>query len=122
MSQQTALTYLEENTDRFQNELIELLRIPSISIDPAHQQDIAEAAHWLENKLRAMGVQNVEVLPTEGHPVVYGEWLHGGDAAPTVLVYGHYDVQFPERWRIGRASRSSPRSATAISLPAAPPT
>lgn len=96
MSQQTALTYLEENTDRFQNELIELLRIPSISIDPAHQQDIAEAAHWLENKLRAMGVQNVEVLPTEGHPVVYGEWLHGGDAAPTVLVYGHYDVQFPE--------------------------
>lgn len=93
---QTALTYLVENQSRFQNELIELLRIPSISHDPAHKADIDKAARWLADKLRAMGVNNVEIMPTAGHPVVYGEWLNGGASAPTVLVYGHYDVQSPE--------------------------
>ncbi|HEU0293333.1 MAG TPA: dipeptidase [Anaerolineales bacterium] len=98
MSQSSALTYLEENHDRFQNELIELLRIPSISHDPAYQADMDKAAHWLADKLRAMGVNNVEIMPTAGHSVVYGEWLaaRGGASAPTVLIYGHYDVQSPE--------------------------
>src|SRR5678815_3606797 len=96
MSQSPALTYLEENQERFQNELIELLRIPSISHDPTYKTDMDKAAHWLANKLGAMGVNNVQILPTAGHSVVYGEWLNGGDAAPTVLIYGHYDVQSPE--------------------------
>ena len=93
---QRALTYLEEHYDRFQNELIELLRIPSISHDPAYKQDMDKAAQWLANKLRSMGINHVEILPTAGHPVVYGEWLNGGVSAPTVLIYGHYDVQSPE--------------------------
>ena len=92
----TALTYLADNQERFQNELIEFLRIPSISHDPAHQADIDRAARWLADKLRALGANHVEIMPTAGHPVVYGEWLGGGAAAPTVLVYGHYDVQSPE--------------------------
>lgn len=91
-----ACTYLEENQIRFQNELIELLRIPSISHDPAYKSDMERAAAWLANKLQAMGVENVEILPTGGHSVVYGEWLNGDANAPTVLVYGHYDVQSPE--------------------------
>ncbi len=96
MSQSPALTYLEENYDRFQNELIELVRIPSISIEPEHNPDIQSAASWLADKLRTIGVEHVEILPTSGHPVVYGDWLHGGTSVPTVLIYGHYDVQFPQ--------------------------
>jgi acetylornithine deacetylase/succinyl-diaminopimelate desuccinylase-like protein len=96
MSRSPAFTYLEENYARFQNELIELVRIPSISIEPDHDQDIKRAANWLAEKLRAMGVEHVGILPTAGHPVVYGDWLHGGPNTPTVLIYGHYDVQFPQ--------------------------
>ena len=96
MSQSSALKYLEENHERFQDELIELLRIPSISHDPAHKADMDKAAQWLAGKLLGMGVNNVEVLPTAGHSVVYSEWLNGGASVPTVLIYGHYDVQSPE--------------------------
>jgi acetylornithine deacetylase/succinyl-diaminopimelate desuccinylase-like protein len=98
MTQSSAITYLENNHDRFQNELIELLRIPSISYDPAHKADMDKAANWLASKFRSMGVNNVEIMPTAGHSVVYGEWLavRGSDSAPTVLIYGHYDVQSPE--------------------------
>ena len=96
MSQAPAFAYLEENYDRFQNELIELLRVPSISHDPAYRHEMDKAADWLADKLRAMGINNVEILPTDGHSVVYGEWLNGGASAPTVLIYGHYDVQSPE--------------------------
>jgi acetylornithine deacetylase/succinyl-diaminopimelate desuccinylase-like protein len=96
MFQSSALKYLEENYNRFQNELIEFLSIPSISHDPAHKADMDKAATWLADKLRSMDMNNVEILPTAGHSIVYGEWLHGGDSAPTVLIYGHYDVQSPE--------------------------
>ena len=96
MNQSSALTYLEEHQDRFQAELIELLRIPSISHDPAYKEDMDKAAGWLANKLRSMGIDNVEILPTSGHSVVYGEWLNGDTSAPTVLIYGHYDVQSAE--------------------------
>jgi acetylornithine deacetylase/succinyl-diaminopimelate desuccinylase-like protein len=96
MSRSAALAYLEENHVRFQNELIEFLRIPSISHDPNFKADVDKAAEWLADKLRAMGVNNVEIMPTAGHSVVYGEWLDGGSSAPTVLIYGHYDVQSPE--------------------------
>ena len=68
------------------------LRIPSISALPAHAPDCKRAAEFIAAELREMGVEHVEVSPTDGHPVVYGDWLHA-DGAPTVLVYGHYDVQ-----------------------------
>lgn len=96
MTSLPALKYLEENHERFQSELIELLRIPSISHDPQHKTDMHNAANWLAEKLRAAGINNVEVMPTAGHPVVYGEWLNGGASASKVLIYGHYDVQSPE--------------------------
>jgi acetylornithine deacetylase/succinyl-diaminopimelate desuccinylase-like protein len=96
MSQSAALTYLEEHHDRFQTELFELLHIPSISHDPAYKDEMDKAADWLAKKLRSMGINNVEILPTTGHSLVYGEWMNGGDSAPTVLIYGHYDVQSAE--------------------------
>jgi acetylornithine deacetylase/succinyl-diaminopimelate desuccinylase-like protein len=91
-----SLAYLEEHYDRFQRELIELLRIPSISHDPAYKKDMDKAANWLRDKLRSIGLNKVEIFPTPGHSVVYGEWLNGGAFSPTVLIYGHYDVQSPE--------------------------
>ena len=72
--------------------LHEFLRIPSISALPEHAADVRRAADWLADALRAAGVENVEVTQTSGHPVVYGDWLHA-EGAPTVIVYGHYDVQ-----------------------------
>ncbi len=68
------------------------LRIPSISAIPAHAADCRDAAEWLADAMRTAGIEHVEVCETSGHPVVYGDWLHA-DSAPTVLVYGHYDVQ-----------------------------
>ena len=91
-----AMKYLDDHHERFKNELIELLRIPSISIEPAHKADVDRAAEWVANKLRSMGIDNVELLPTAGHSAVYGEWMKGGNSTPTVLIYGHYDVQFAE--------------------------
>jgi acetylornithine deacetylase/succinyl-diaminopimelate desuccinylase-like protein len=96
MNESSAIAYLEEHHDRFQAELVELLRIPSISHDPAYKQDVDQAAGWLAAKLGSIGLEHVQVFPTVGQPVVYGEWLNGGASAPTVLIYGHYDVQSPE--------------------------
>ena len=70
----------------------DFLRIPSISGIPAHADDCRRAATWLAEALRTAGVEHVEVAETGGHPVVYGDWLHA-EGAPTILVYGHYDVQ-----------------------------
>jgi acetylornithine deacetylase/succinyl-diaminopimelate desuccinylase-like protein len=72
--------------------LQEFLRIPSISADPERRDDVVRAARHLAGLLREAGLSSVEVLPTAGHPIVYGEWL-GAEDMPTVLVYGHYDVQ-----------------------------
>ena len=96
MSRSDAIKFLEENHERFKDELIELLRTPSISIDPEHKADMNKAAEWIANKFRSMGVNNVEILPTSGHSVVYGDWFNGSDSTPTILVYGHYDVQSAE--------------------------
>ena len=68
------------------------LRIPSISALPDHAPDVRRAADWLADALRDTGLEHVEVAETGGHPVVYADWLHA-EGAPTVLVYGHYDVQ-----------------------------
>ena len=77
-------------------ELDEFLRFPSISTDPEHAVDIRRTAEWVAGQIKDLGFKNVQVLPTQGHPVVYGEYLDAGEKAPTVLVYGHYDVQPPD--------------------------
>ena len=87
--------YVEENRERFLAELIELLRIPSISTLPESQADVQQAADHVAARLAEAGLDNVEVIPTERHPLVYGEWL-GAPGKPTVLCYGHYDVQPPD--------------------------
>lgn len=85
-------SYLEEARERHIGELKELLRIPSISALAEHKVDCARAADWLAVRLAKAGLEHVEVFPTGGHPLVYGDWLHK-PGAPTILVYGHYDVQ-----------------------------
>ena len=81
-SSEAARQYARENRDRFVDELKELLRIPSLSADPAHAGDIREAAEWLAANLRDIGAANVAVMETAGHPVVYGEWMGAGADAP----------------------------------------
>ena len=90
-----ALQYARDHAARFVEELKAWLRIPSISTDPAHAAQTRQAASWLADNLRDAGVESVEVIPTDGHPVVFAEH-HVSDSAPTVLVYGHYDVQPPD--------------------------
>ena len=87
--------YLAEQHDQHLAELQELLRIPSVSSLPEHQQDVRRAAEWVANALRAVGVPRVEIMETAGNPVVYGEWMID-PAKPTALIYGHYDVQPPD--------------------------
>ena len=88
-----AYNYAKENFERFQDDLIELLKIPSISTDPAYKDEMVKAANWLATHMQSIKLENVAVMETGGHPVVYADWLHAGDDAPTILVYGHYDVQ-----------------------------
>ncbi len=88
-----AIQYAHDNADRFLDELIKFTTIPSISTLDASKADVQRAAEWLANRLRLLGIANIQVVPTAGHPVVLGEWLGAGANAPTVLVYGHYDVQ-----------------------------
>ena len=85
-------TYLNENKSRYLDELLGFLRIPSISSQPDHENDVQRAAEWVSDRLQQAGIEAVQVLPTGGHPVVYGEWLHA-DGKPTILIYGHFDVQ-----------------------------
>lgn len=86
-------SYLNEARERQLEELIEWLRIPSVSTEVAHRADIIAAAEWLVANMRAAGIENVELIKTDSHPLVYGDWLHAGPDKPTVLIYGHYDVQ-----------------------------
>jgi acetylornithine deacetylase/succinyl-diaminopimelate desuccinylase-like protein len=87
--------YLEANRERHLAELEAFLRIPSVSAKSEHREDVRRAAEWLADRMLEAGLQTAEVLPTAGHPVVLGEW-RGAPGAPTLLVYGHYDVQPPE--------------------------
>ncbi len=89
----TPFDYAAQHQERFVRQLSDWLRIPSVSTDLAFKNDILRAAHWLAEDMRRIGLENVALMETGGHPVVYGEWLHAGPDKPTVLVYGHYDVQ-----------------------------
>ncbi len=86
------LNYLEQNYDKTIEELKEYISIPSISTGSEHKADVRKCAEFVASKLTGYGAENVKIIDTEGHPLVYGDWMHAGDA-PTVLVYGHYDVQ-----------------------------
>ncbi len=74
-------------------ELKAFLRLPSVSTQPAHDEDTAVTAEWLADAMRRAGLENVRVIATNRHPLVYADWLHAGEEKPTVLIYGHYDVQ-----------------------------
>ncbi len=90
---QNALDYAHQNRERFLAELKEFVAIPSVSTSDEYKDDVAHAAEWVAGQLRSLGMTRVEVMPTGGHPVVYGEWMGAGQDAPTVMIYGHYDVQ-----------------------------
>ena len=87
--------YIQANRQRFLDELLDFLRIPSISADTKYKGDVLKAAGWLKDELNRIGMDNVEVVSTAGHPIVYGE-KKVNEAYPTILIYGHYDVQPPD--------------------------
>ncbi|MRH44918.1 dipeptidase [Aquibacillus halophilus] len=87
------LDYLQANRNELLTSLNEFLSIPSVSTDPIHKQDVNMAAEFVATYLKEIGFEQVEVQPTKGHPLVYGEWNGAGSDAPTALLYGHYDVQ-----------------------------
>jgi acetylornithine deacetylase/succinyl-diaminopimelate desuccinylase-like protein len=88
-----ALDYAGQHRDDALSDLLEFIRIPSISTLPENRDDVRAAAQWLADKMTTVGLEHVQIIPTAGHPVVYADWLHAGEDAPTVIVYGHYDVQ-----------------------------
>src|SRR5688572_15667977 len=87
--------YQSQNSERFLNELLELLRIPSVSADSKYKEDVARCAEAVKESLLKAGADKAEIVPTPGHPIVYGEKITD-PSKPTVLVYGHYDVQPPD--------------------------
>jgi acetylornithine deacetylase/succinyl-diaminopimelate desuccinylase-like protein len=90
---QKALEYAHQNREEYSNSLIDLLKIPSISTSIDHKKAIIETAEWLADRLRKLGFSNVALHPTNGHPVVFGEYILNKPGRKTVLIYGHYDVQ-----------------------------
>ena len=90
-----AVAYARQNHPRFVSELKDLLRIPSVSTLPEHKDDCRKAADLLAAELRRIGLEHVRLIEGQGHPLVYGDWLHA-TGKPTALVYGHYDVQPPD--------------------------
>ena len=84
--------YLGAHQERFAGEMLDFLKIPSVSSLPEHSGDVQAAAAWVARRMSEAGVEHVEILPTGGHPVVYGDWLHA-PGKPTVLIYGHFDTQ-----------------------------
>lgn len=92
---QNVQNYIKENKQRYLDELLEFLRIPSVSADPAFTADVRKTAEFVAHSLTKAGADNVEICETAGHPIVYAEKMVN-ESAPTILVYGHYDVQPPD--------------------------
>jgi len=87
------IDFIHTNRDRYIHELKTLLAIPSISALPEHAGDVKRCAEWVADEMRRVGLEHVRLIDTPGNPVVYGDWLHAGPDVPTILFYGHYDVQ-----------------------------
>ncbi|HLF74915.1 MAG TPA: dipeptidase [Anaerolineales bacterium] len=108
-NRQKALEYAAQNHERFLDELIDVLRIPSISTDAEYNNDVLRAAEWMADHLRGLGIENVEIMPTDGgHPVVYGDYIKA-PGGPIVLVYGHYDVQPADPLELWESGPFEPR-------------
>src|SRR5438270_13259621 len=90
-----AVSYARDNQQRFPSELKTFLRIPRISTLQEHKSDVQKPAEYVSNELRRIGLENVQVIPTKGHPLVYADSLHPS-GRPTVHCYAHYDVQPPD--------------------------
>jgi acetylornithine deacetylase/succinyl-diaminopimelate desuccinylase-like protein len=88
----SAVSYAQQNQQRFLGELKDLLRIPSVSTAPEHKNDVRRAAEFVASEMQRIGLENVETIATKGHPLIYADWLHAS-GKPTVLCYAHYDVQ-----------------------------
>lgn len=88
-----AIDFARVHHNEFLEDLKEILRIPSISTLPEFEPDMMRAAEWIAGKLRGLDFEDVRIIPTDRHPVVFGQWLNAGSSAPTLLFYGHYDVQ-----------------------------
>lgn len=86
------IDHIQTSRDRYVSQMKEFLAIPSISSSPEHADDVRRCAEWTADEMRRIGLQNVRLIETKGHPVVYGDWLNA-PGAPTILFYGHYDVQ-----------------------------
>jgi acetylornithine deacetylase/succinyl-diaminopimelate desuccinylase-like protein len=98
---ETAIQFAHQHRDEYLAALSDLIRIPSVSTNPENANDVKKAATWLATKLTDLGIEHVQVFPTALHPIIYGDWLHAGADKPTILIYGHYDVQPPdpeEKW------------------------
>ena len=87
------IDFIHANRDRYVTELKDYLAIPSVSALPQHAADVRRCAEWTADEMRRIGLENVRLIETPGNPVVYGDWLHARRARPTILFYGHYDVQ-----------------------------
>ena len=85
------VSYIHDNKNKSLERLTDLCEIPSISTLPDHASDMHKAAEWLSNEMQDLGMESIEIIPTDGHPVVYGDYLNVEDR-PTVLIYGHYDL------------------------------
>src|SRR6187431_3176976 len=88
----SVIDFIHTSRDRYISELTQYLAIPSISALPQHADDVKRCANWCADEMRRIGMENVKLVDTPGNPVVYGDWL-GAPEAPTILFYGHYDVQ-----------------------------
>jgi acetylornithine deacetylase/succinyl-diaminopimelate desuccinylase-like protein len=95
-----ALKFAKQNRDLHLEELFAFLSIPSVSTQPEHKTDVKKAAQWLANSMKEAGLENIKIVENGGHPLVYSDWLHAGQNAPRVLVYGHYDVQPAEPYEL----------------------
>ena len=87
------ISYIDANKERFLSELFDFLKIPSISSDPNFNADTKNASVWLADNFKNSGINDVTIFETEGHPIVFAQNLDAGESAPTILIYGHYDVQ-----------------------------
>jgi acetylornithine deacetylase/succinyl-diaminopimelate desuccinylase-like protein len=90
---QKAIAYSQENTQKFIDSLVEFLKIKTISSDPKYKGDVRKGAEWLSTYMKNLGIEDVRILDTEQNPVVYGSLSQAGEDKPTILIYGHYDVQ-----------------------------